>query len=286
MVRGEMRDHTIDNGVSSGLLARVFPRVYAVAAIVDDPAVMRLAALRYAEGRAALSHTSALSEYGLCTELPHAVHLTVSTSTRLRSRRGLVVHRRNGFTVEPPQVLHRGGLPLVRLDRALVEAWPLVPPVERRAAVIAAVRQRRTTPARIRAELAGLPRLPDRRSLQHVLALLDAGCQSELEIWGLEQVFDHPALPPSVAQHPVRVGGRVVYLDRAYLVERVAVEMDGAAYHDNRSAFEHDRRRDALIARLGWLTVRFGYQRLVGEPDAVHAELREILAVRRRQLAG
>jgi len=36
-------------------------------------------------------------------------------------------------------------------------------------------------------------------------------------------------LPVSVAQHRLRVAGRTVILDRAFLAEMVAVELDGAA---------------------------------------------------------
>lgn len=286
VARGDVRDHTIDNGARSGLLVRVFPGVYAVAGLRDDPEVRRRAALRYGRGRAALSHTSALCGYGLIQQPTEPVHLTTAAETRLRTRDDLVVHRRTGFTMEPPHVVHREGRPLVRLDRALVESWPLLDATERRAPLITAVRARRTTAGRLLAELAALPRLTDRRALLHLIGLLQSGCQSELEIWGLEHVFDHPSLPPSVAQHPLRVAGRVVYLDRAYPMERVDVELDGAAYHSSATDRERDRRRDAWLARLGWLTVRFGYQRLTTQPAEARRELLEILSVRRRQLAG
>lgn len=42
---------------------------------------------------------------------------------------------------------------MIRIERALVEAWPLLPPVERPESLIRAVNDRLTTPERIEAAL-------------------------------------------------------------------------------------------------------------------------------------
>lgn len=61
------------------------------------------------------------------------MHPDVPARSGLRSRPPhLVLHHRHGFRPEPPQAVTRRGLPVVRLERALVDAWPLLPP--RRAA--------------------------------------------------------------------------------------------------------------------------------------------------------
>jgi very-short-patch-repair endonuclease len=73
-------------------------------------------------------------------------------------------------------------------------------------------------------------------------------------------------------------------LDRAFLAEMVAVELDGAAYHGAPGQRERDLRRDSALARLGWLTVRFSHLRLHREPGHVIDELVEILEHRRSQL--
>jgi very-short-patch-repair endonuclease len=64
----------------------------------------------------------------------------------------------------------------------------------------------------------------------------------------------------------------------------VAIELYGAAYHDDTLARERDRRRDALLATLGWLTLRFSSRRLRREPDAARREALQTMAVRRAQL--
>ena len=284
--RGEVADRLIDGGVRRGELVRIFPRVFVEPWLADDPTTRRRAALRYAGGRAALSHLSALAQHGVHTATAgNQVHLTVDASVRLAGAPGLVVHRRTGLSLEPPVVVWRDELPVVPVDRAIVESWPLLRPLDRRAPAIVSVRERRTTPARLRAAVDQMPRLPGRAELAALIGLLAAGLHSPLEIWGHSHVFDHPSLPLARPQRRVSAGGRTAYLDRAYLEELVDVELDGATYHSCGADVERDRRRDAWLAALGWLVVRYSRQRLLAGPDAVRAELREVLATRRRQLA-
>jgi very-short-patch-repair endonuclease len=127
--------------------------------------------------------------------------------------------------------------------------------------------------------------LPGRASL---LALCDAladGCRSELELWGLRHVFrDDRRFAHGVRQLPVSLGSRVVYLDLAFLTERVAVELDGAGYHGTPEQRERDMRRDAALSALGWIVLRFSYRRLPADPEGVRNEVDAVLRIRRRQL--
>ena len=52
-------------------------------------------------------------------------------------------------------------------------------------------------------------------------------------------------------------GGDCYYLDVAFKRERVAVEVDGWAYHSTSSAFENDRARQNALVVDGWLVLRF-----------------------------
>ncbi|HEX3866735.1 MAG TPA: DUF559 domain-containing protein [Gemmatimonadaceae bacterium] len=96
-----------------------------------------------------------------------------------------------------------------------------------------------------------------------------------------------PIVRASGSRKPQRrtaVGNRVFVLDRSFEAELVAVELDGAAYHGAPGQRERDLRRDAALARLGWLTVRYSHPRLHGDAGGVIEELADILARRRKQL--
>tara|TARA_Y100000814_G_scaffold43631_1_gene27277 strand:+ start:5413 stop:6264 length:852 start_codon:yes stop_codon:yes gene_type:complete len=44
------------------------------------------------------------------------------------------------------------------------------------------------------------------------------------------------------------------------VIGRVVIELDGWEHHQSRDAFENDRRRDALLAALGYRVLRFSYR--------------------------
>lgn len=277
-------DWVIEHASRSGHLRRILPGVYLDAAVPDTPALRRRAALAWLDGRGALSHTTALAVWGLADqEAGDAVHVTVPAAVRVRSHPGFQVHHVAGFAPEPPHVVTRNGLPVTSLERSLVDAWPLLPPQDRRAPAIRAVTGRMTTPARIGRALGAAPRLPHRAELRNLLSLLAAGCQSPLEIWGHLRVFTGPGMPRFRRQVRVRVGRRSIYLDVYAEAERVDFELDGAAYHGDRRQREVDLRRDALLATLGILVVRFTHERLRYDTDAVR---REVLAIRARRASG
>ena len=90
-----------------------------------------------------------------------------------------------------------------------------------------------------------------------------------------------PGIPAPAQQHRVFLpGGRYVDLDAAYVEARVGVELDGARYHSSREDRERDMRRDTALATLGWVSLRYSYRRLTGEPGACRRDIEAV--VRRR----
>ncbi|MEU9510489.1 DUF559 domain-containing protein [Micromonospora sp. NPDC048170] len=285
----------LEDASRSGRLLRLLPGVYVDAALADGekstpplarvaPVLARRAAVAYTGGRGALSHLTALDVWKLRRQLPgEPVHLNVPNGAGLRSGPYLVVHHRRSFAPQPPHTLMRDGEPVTRLDQTLVDAWPLLPQVDRPATLIRAVNDRLTTPPRVAAALATVPKLADRAALRGLLDRLAAGCRSPLEIWGYDHVFVGPGMPAFQRQVRVRLGGRVVYLDLFAEVELVDIELDGATAHADPREREIDLRRDALLAARGVLVVRFTHRRLLYEPDEVRRETLSILATRRSQ---
>ncbi|WP_307847433.1 DUF559 domain-containing protein [Micromonospora sp. D93] len=284
---------TIQTARRADRLVRLLPGIYGDAALIrhtnaDLPMLARVerdvarrAALAYADGRGALSRLTALDVWGLRRQAPREpVYLDLPRGSGLRDRRHLVVVHRSGFAIAPPQVVARGGLPVTRLDRTLVDCWPLLPAVDRSSLLIRAVNDRLTTPRRLAAAFAEVPRMPDRGALSGLLDRLAAGCRSPLEIWGHDNVFTGSGMPAFTRQARVRVGVRTIYLDMFAEAERVNIELDGATSHGDPAEREIDLRRDALLATVGILVVRFSHRRLTADPDQVRRETLAILANR------
>ena len=275
--------HVVDDAVRCGAVVAVLPGVYTLADHADEISIRRRAALVYRR-RSALSHTDALDEWDLPTVRTREVHLTVAASEPGSRLPELTVHRRQGFLPALPHVVVRRGLRVVRLEQAIVESWPLLPDVDRRVPAIVAVRERRTTSSRLNDVLAANCGITGSAGLRELFGLIAAGCHSPLELWGHQNVFTDPRLPKSQCQVRVALATGVVYLDRLYEAEMVVVELDGAAYHGEPGQRERDLRRDAGLAALGYLTVRFSHLRLHADPAGCIAELLSILAMRRAQL--
>jgi hypothetical protein len=274
---------------SLGNLVHVHPGVVMLPRLVDDPLARARAATLWSKGP--LSHASALALWDVVSSWNGPVHVTVPADRFPRRATGVVVHR---TTLSLPMAtLH--GIPVTDLSRSLVDAWdwahrkgsgrPRGAQSVARQSVIESVRSRRISLSALRAESAACRVHAGRASLTQLLDLIAGGCESELEIWGVTHVLPGtPQLPAPVQQYRIRLDdGRWVRLDAAYPEARVAVELDGAAFHGSRAARERDLRRDTALAALGWVVLRFSYARLVSDPEGCR---REIEAVVRRRLAA
>ncbi|MFC7956565.1 type IV toxin-antitoxin system AbiEi family antitoxin domain-containing protein [Rhodococcoides kroppenstedtii] len=73
------------------------------------------------------------------------------------------------------------------------------------------------------------------------------------------------------------VGACGYVLDVAFPRHRVAIEIDGWAYHRTPQRAAHDAVRQNALVNDGWTVLRFTYHRLVAEPDRVIAEVRRAL---------
>ena len=89
-----------------------------------------------------------------------------------------------------------------------------------------------------------------------------------------------------IANHPLRdgLGDLVAEIDFAEKSLRIAIEVDGRAFHSDRRSFEHDRRRQNLLVLDGWLVLRFTWEQITRDPGGVVACIRAAVAQRKRSL--
>ena len=107
---------------------------------------------------------------------------------------------------------------------------------------------------------------------------LEAGQrQNKLDVAALHAAFralvrdDH--LPPP--QFNVYVEGELV--DAVWREQRLVVEVDGWNFHRTKRSFANDRRRDRKLVKAGWRAVRFTSDEVTYQPEAVAAELSELM---------
>ncbi len=84
-----------------------------------------------------------------------------------------------------------------------------------------------------------------------------------------------------VANQRVRAGGRWYILDVAFPAARLAIEVDGRAFHSDARAFQHDRTRQNDLVAAGWTVLRFTWADLVERPEHVLEAITTGLTLRR-----
>jgi very-short-patch-repair endonuclease len=69
-------------------------------------------------------------------------------------------------------------------------------------------------------------------------------------------------------------------IDIAFPRQRVAIEIDGWAFHTDQPAFQNDRKRQNWLALHGWQVLRFTWLDVTAHPERVLAEIRTAISAR------
>jgi superfamily II DNA or RNA helicase/very-short-patch-repair endonuclease len=97
--------------------------------------------------------------------------------------------------------------------------------------------------------------------------------------WVLAPAVTRELAEHVVGQHPVTVADRTYRLD--FLVAgsrlRVAIELDGFAFHSSKAAFVYDRIRQNDLASLGFVVLRFSYDAIRDDTRRCVAQLQTVL---------
>ena len=136
-----------------------------------------------------------------------------------------------------------------------------------------------------RDELAAiLDRYPHRRGAPALKGLLAAGDPALTRSEAEEQFLylaDRGGLGrPSVNWMVEGLEG--IEVDFAWKEHSLVVEIDGFAFHSGRTAFEHDRSRDARLLAAGFRVIRLTWRQITEEPEATLVRVAQALSVGRR----
>jgi very-short-patch-repair endonuclease len=80
-------------------------------------------------------------------------------------------------------------------------------------------------------------------------------------------------LPPYQYQHEVRIGRKRYYIDFAYPEVMLAIEVDGYQQRASKDSLAYDNDRANQLVLAGWTILRFTWDRVLGDPAGVAAEI-------------
>jgi very-short-patch-repair endonuclease len=75
-------------------------------------------------------------------------------------------------------------------------------------------------------------------------------------------------------------------VDVGFPAAKIAIEVDGWAFHSDPQAFQIDRKRQNAISLAGWQVLRFTWLDLTEHPQRVIATIRHVISVRGQSLSG
>ncbi|WP_439029969.1 DUF559 domain-containing protein [Gordonia terrae] len=261
----------IRHRVRSGEWIRVARGVFRVAdRTVDDRMRMRLAVLRSGPG-ASLAGAAAAWWHGLTAQAP-ATAVVVAP------------HGRHGMPVEGARVWHRtldlrdltemDGLTVTALELTVLDAS-----VEIGVRVMdSALLNKKVT---VTALDAVQRRNAGRRGSPRARAMLEAmssGARSEAE-----RLTAHILRGSELTGWSVNTPACGYVLDFAFETAKVAIEIDGMAFHSDALAFQRDRTRQNDLVANGWTVLRFTWHDVTARPAWVLAQIRA--ALRRKSVA-
>lgn len=247
----------------SGRWRRCGPGVYfANDRQFTDAARIRSAVWSYGS-RATASGLAAAWWLGATRYAPQIVEVTVPRTGNGRRRPGTRLRRRD---LAPADIIERSGLRVTALPLTLIEAAVRL---RDGAKLLDAALQRDVELAqlwRVHLRNKGRHGAPGARRLLHAAS---DGARSEAERL-LVKLLKGAGVTGWQTNYPVS-GYRV---DVAFPDAKVAIEVDGWAFHSDAETFVKDRRRQNVIALLGWQVLRFTWLDLTEHPDRVLAEIK------------
>jgi hypothetical protein len=262
-----LNDFAIAHRIGTGVLHRVHAGVYAVGRPAKLPLERAAAAVLACGPGAVLSHSSALSLWGLAKDWRFPLHVTIADGDR--RPKGLVVHR--SHTLARKDIRPQLGIWATTPARTILDCAPNLTPKQLTRLVNQARRGLITLEAL--AELTTRnPRHPGTTRLRKLRLAPGGPTDSGFEDDFVTFCQRHSLPTPQTNVH--MFGFRV---DAFFPEHKVIVELDSWKYHGDREAFITDRERDRITTAAGLQTVRLSDEALTAKEAA---QLKAILANR------
>jgi very-short-patch-repair endonuclease len=265
--RAGLSKHAVNRRVKTGQWLQCSPGVYfADDRQFTDSARIRAAVWSYGH-RAAASGLAAAWWHDLTRFAPEVIEVTVPRDSNGRRHSGTRVRRRD---LDPKDIVERQRLRVTALPLTVIEA------ATRRgggAKLMDSALQRHVELSQLwKAHLRNKGRHGSPAARRLLQAAAD-GARSEAERLLIKLLRDN-GITGWTANYPV--GGYKV--DVGFPKQKVAIEVDGWAFHSSPEDFQVDRERQNKLALLGWQVLRFTWLDLTEYPHRVLTQIRRAIS--------
>ncbi|MGX7698079.1 type IV toxin-antitoxin system AbiEi family antitoxin domain-containing protein [Gordonia polyisoprenivorans] len=255
-------ESAIARRVASGAWKEVAHGVHLVAGHARGPRAQARIAVLSVHKNAVLGGAAAAWWLGLCSDEPRK-HL-VFTQTRGRARRSSATAVSRYRELDDDDIVVHDGLRTTAADLTVLEASVALGLSFMDSALLSG----RVTPESLADVHARYPKRHGAAQASAYLRLIGDGARSEAERLTV-RIFRAAGVSGWVANLPTC--GYVI--DFAFPDQKVAVEIDGFAYHRDAVAFQRDRTKRNALMRSGWQVLNYTWADLIDRPDQVAAEV-------------
>lgn len=268
----------IETWVARGILLPVGRKVLLLFGTPNDFAVRSLVAAHRAGRDACLTGASAVAVAGVGHKPPWDVLPEPVEPWVLHARPAEVGARIIRRREERCRPMH--GVNVARDEVVMLDLLRYLPAEQARDLTYRAMGQYRWEPffARLGEQADALGRARGVRQLRRLVEIVDSAARSRAEEL-VQSLLRDAGVGGWRSNYPVRVRGHKFLLDLAFPEHKVAIEIDGRAFHGS-ARFQQDRTRQNLLVQAGWTVLRFTWEDLTRRPDHVVAQIRSVLKSR------
>jgi len=263
----------IDHLSSAGELRRVCRGVYLAGAAPMTYRAKLWAAVLATGG--VLGYATAGRLWGTWESDDVSAHVIVAHCRRIAVPDGVRLHR---VPVPRSRVREHAGLPVTDRAWTVMDLLGSVALGEASRLADRAVQRGWLRPDDVINRLREHPGRYGNQQLRRIAAQLTDGAAAESERL-LHRLLRRAAITAWVPNFPVWDHGELVgVIDVAIPERRVAIEVDGMAYHVDVDRFRGDRTKQNALIAMGWTVLRFTWADLTERPGYVTAMLRRVAA--------
>lgn len=272
----------IDRALRSERLHVIRPGLYRLCGAPWTRRTAQHAAVLLVGDGAVLARWSAAELLGLVQPRRGPIEVCAPHTRRRRAESDGLLRLIRTRRLPPTERTEVDGLPTTSAARTLLDLAGVMP-VDRLGELVAtAVRLRACTSERVREVLAAHPTARGRGRLVASLELLaDDGtaARSEVEVAALSAIVGADLPRPAVAFRVLdEHGAFLAEVDLAYPHLRLAIEIDGFAWHSSPERKRRDEERQNLLVLAGWTVLRFSAVEVRRRPHVLVAAVRRALA--------
>jgi very-short-patch-repair endonuclease len=222
-----------------------------------------------------LGYATAGALWGVLDPDDPRVHVVVPAARRVSRPSGVVLHRHD---LPPAAVRVRADLPTTSRPTTVLDLLASLPAEEAGRLADRALQRHWLERDAVTRRLAAEPRRPGNAQLRRLADQLGDGAAAHSERL-LHRLLRGAGIRGWIPNHEIWAGGELIgVVDVALPHARIAIEVDGMAYHVDVDRFRRDRARQNALVALGWTVLRFTWADLTERPGYVVATIRQVAA--------